>query len=339
LEDLLPSVSFTVKIELISSSTDFNGVTRSRSATISRTAMDHLIGIDIGGTQIKMASFSFEGAILERWTRETGDRPTAGVPAFAETVRQMLREASASDARVGIAAPGVAAKDGHSIAYQPGKMYGIEGFDWGEFLGRDVPVLNDAHAALLGEVWQGAAKGAKDAILLTLGTGVGGAILSDGRLLKGSVGRAGHLGHVSVTESSERSIFGTPGSLEAAIGNYTVAARSNGRFSSTRELVEAYCAGDDEARIIWEKSLRVLARAIASFINILDPEIVLLAGGITRAGKALFNPVATYLDEIEWRLAGRRVRIVPAALGEWAGAYGAARNAQQLSSTEVETPT
>jgi glucokinase len=292
--------------------------------------MNQLIGIDIGGTQIKMGAFSPDGAVLGQWTRETGDRPTAGVPAFAETVRQMLREADAADACMGIAAPGVAAKDGRSIAYQPGKMHGIEGFDWGAFLEREVPVLNDAHAALLGEVWQGAAKGAKDAILLTLGTGVGGAILSDGRLLKGSFGRAGHLGHISVTEGIERSIFGTPGSLEAAIGNYTVGIRSNGRFSSTRELVDAHCAGNAEATVIWEKSLRILARAITSFINILDPELVIIAGGITKAGPVLFEPLAAYLGEIEWRPAGRRVGIVPATLGEWAGAYGAAYNAQNL---------
>ncbi|HEY5954004.1 MAG TPA: ROK family protein [Terrimicrobiaceae bacterium] len=293
--------------------------------------MNQLIGIDIGGTQIKMGSFSPNGKVLAQWIRDTGDRPTAGAPAFAETVRQMLQEANAADARVGIAAPGVAAKDGRSIAYQPGKMHGIEGFDWGSFLGRPTPVLNDAHAALLGEVWQGAARGAKDAILLTLGTGVGGAILSDGRLLKGTFGRAGHLGHTSVTESAERSIFGTPGSLEAAIGNYSVKTRSDGRFSSTRELVEAHQAGDSEATVIWLKSVRVLARAVASFINILDPEIVILGGGIIKAGHYLFDPLDEYLGEFEWRPAGHRVRIVPATLGEWAGAYGAAWNALPLS--------
>jgi glucokinase len=289
--------------------------------------MNQLIGIDIGGTQIKMAAFSTQGKMHAQWTRETGDRPTSGVPAFAETVHQMLQEADASNACVGIAAPGVAAKDGRSIAYQPGKMHGIEGFDWGSFLEREAPVLNDAHAALLGEVWQGAAQGAKDAILLTLGTGVGGAILSDGRLLKGTFGRAGHLGHTSVNESAERSIFGTPGSLEAAIGNYTVGTRSNERFSSTRELIEAHRAGDAGATLVWVKSVRVLARAITSFINILDPEIVILGGGIIKAGAHLFAPLAEYLDEFEWRPAGHRVRVVPAALGEWAGAYGAAWNA------------
>jgi glucokinase len=295
--------------------------------------MHQLIGIDIGGTQIKMGAFSAEGKMLMQRISETGDRPTAGAPAFAETVRRMLREADAPEACVGVAAPGVAAKDGRSIAYQPGKMHGIEGFDWGAFLEREVPVLNDAHAALLGEVWQGAAKGAKDAILLTLGTGVGGAILSDGRLLKGSFGRAGHLGNVSVPEGVARSIFGTPGSLEAAIGNYTVGVRSNGRFSSTREIVEAHCAGDADATVIWEKSLRILARAITSFINILDPEIVIIGVGITKAGPILFEPLTIYLDEIEWRPAGRRLALCRRFSGEWAGAYGAAWSARNLSPT------
>ena len=299
-----------------------------------RSNMNRLIGIDIGGTQIKMGAFSPGGIMLGQWVRETGDRPTTGAPAFAETVRQMLEETNGSDATIGIAAPGVTAKDGRSIAYQPGKMHGIEGFDWGAFLNRDVPVLNDGHAALLGEVWQGAAQGAKDAILLTLGTGVGGAILSDGKLLKGTFGRAGHLGHTSVTESAERSIFGTPGSLEAAIGNYTVPVRSNGRFSSTRELIEAHRAGDSEATLVWIKSVRVLARAITSFINILDPEIVILGGGITRAGAYLFDPLDEFLEQFEWRPAGHRVRIVPAKLGEWAGAYGTAWNARQLQGTD-----
>ena len=293
--------------------------------------MNELIGIDIGGTQIKLGAFSFDGGLEGQWTRETGDRPTKGVPSFAQTVREMLDEIGVTPgSRVGIAAPGVAARDGRSIAYQPGKMHGIEGFDWGKFLKREMPMLNDAHAALLGEVWQGAAKGARDAILLTLGTGVGGAIISDGRLLKGSFGRAGHLGHVSVTETTERSIFGTPGSLEAAMGDYTVGIRSRGRFSSTRQLVEAHSAGDAEATEIWQKSLKVLARAITSFINILDPERVIIGGGITKAGPLLFNPLRDFVEEIEWRPADRKVDIVPAALGEWAGTYGAAWHAREL---------
>lgn len=287
------------------------------------------IGIDIGGTQIKCAVFSGEGRMIERRTRDTCDQAADGVPAFAETVRELVAEISSTDDLIGIAAPGLPAKDARSIAFQPGKMHGIEGFDWTAFLktNRVAPVLNDAQGALLGEVWQGAAKGCQNAILLTLGTGVGGAILSDGKLLKGAIGRAGHLGHVSINENQERSIFRMPGSLEAAIGNYTVKQRSGGRFDSTRELVRAHVAGDAEASEVWLQSVRSLARAIASFVNCLDPERVILGGGISQAGPALFEPLEVFLRDIEWQPAGHRVPIVPAQLGEWAGTYGAAWNA------------
>src|SRR6185295_9391208 len=154
---------------------------------------------------------------------------------------------------IGVASPGLAAKDGKSIAYMRGRLDGIEGFIWTDFLNSPKPVfvLNDAHAALLGEVWQGAAKGYSNVVLLTLGTGVGGAVLADGRLLKGQIGRAGHVGHISVNSDGAPDIVGIPGSLEEMIGNYNISARSRGRFNSTRELVEAHRKGDPEATLIW----------------------------------------------------------------------------------------
>src|SRR6185369_6832421 len=109
---------------------------------------------------------------------------------------------------------------------------GLEGFDWSALLDRDVPVLEDAKAALLGEVWQGAAAGCQNAIMLTLGTGVGGAIFSDGRLLMGQIGRAGNLGHISLNVDQAPDVAGMPGSLENAIGDCTVKQRSNNKFNS-----------------------------------------------------------------------------------------------------------
>lgn len=302
--------------------------------------MDQLIGIDLGGTQIKVAAFTPQGQLRATWTRATEDRLVNGVPQFARAVRELLAEIAPAACPVGIAAPGVPAAHERWIEFQPGKLVGLERLNWTEFLGwpTPVPVLNDAHAALLGEAWQGAAAGCRHAILLTLGTGVGGAILIDGKLFKGALGRAGHLGHVSVQDTPERSIFGTPGSLEAAIGNYTVAARSGGRFSSTEALVEAFSKGDAQAAAVWLASVRALARAITSFINILDPEVVIIGGGIARSGPLLFEPLNRFLDEMEWRPGGHRVRVVPAALGEWAGTYGAAKRALELSDGNAELP-
>jgi glucokinase len=234
-----------------------------------------------------------------------------------------------SPCHIGLAAPGLAAKDARSIAYMQGRLKGLQGFEWQDFLGSTarVVVLNDAHAALLGEVWRGAAKGYRNAILLTLGTGVGGAVLVEGRLIKGHIGRAGHLGHVTVNSDGSPDIVNAPGSLEQMIGNYNVAERSEGRFTSTRLLVEAHLRGDSDATRIWLRSIHHLAAAIASFINGFDPEIVIVGGGIAQAGSALFDPLRKELDRFEWRPLGHTVQVIPAALGEKAGAIGAAYHA------------
>src|SRR5207249_12254403 len=127
-------------------------------------------------------------------------------------------------AGIGVSAPGLAARDERSIAVMPGRLSGLEGLDWTRFLDspKPVPVLNDAHAALMGEAWLGAARGFRNVILLTLGTGVGGAAMVDGRLLRGHLGRAGHLGHVCLDPAGPPDCAGTPGSLEVAIGNGTL---------------------------------------------------------------------------------------------------------------------
>jgi glucokinase len=293
--------------------------------------MSYAIGIDFGGTNIKVVAVDAAGRAVEPHVRKTPDR-AGTMPDWIDAIRATITEFEQSQKRpadfVGMAFPGLAAEDGSSIVWCPEeKLLGLQDLNWSGVLGRKVPVLNDAHAALLGETWCGAATGCRNAVLLTLGTGVGGAILSDGRLLKGALGRAGHLGHISISDDEERSIAGTPGALELAVGDYTVVRRSGGRFSSTEELLKAHLSGDAAASEIWLKSVRALARGITSFINMLDPEVIIIGGGIARAGEALFEPLSVALAEIEWCPTGERVRIIPAQLGEWAGAYGAAWNA------------
>ncbi|PWT91064.1 MAG: ROK family protein, partial [Blastocatellia bacterium] len=252
-----------------------------------------------------------------------------------ENISEIQTRRGKEPGHIGVASPGLAAKDERSIANMQGRLKGIEGLVWTDFLNsiRPVFVLNDAHAALLGELWQGAARGYTNVILLTLGTGVGGAVLADGRLIKGHIGRAGHLGHVSVNSDGAPDIVGTPGSLEEMIGNYNIASRSGSRFASTRELVEAHLSGDVDATRVWLRSIHHLAVAIASFINAFDPEVVILGGGIARASAALFDPLNSELDQLEWRPLNQRVQIIPAALGEKAGAIGAAYYAAKGKTT------
>jgi glucokinase len=291
-----------------------------------------IAGLDIGGTQIKAAAFDETG-------RQLASALTPGEALCGDDWRQSVREAltileketGGRIERAGLAAPGRAAKDERSICEMPGRLAGLVGLDWTDFLGRShpVPVLNDAHAALLGEVWCGAARGLRDCFLLTLGTGVGGAILSDGKLITGHAGRAGHLGHISLDPCGAPDILRTPGSLEDAIGNHSIAQRSNGRWTMTRDLLAAMQSGDAEAAAVWQKSIRALAAGIASLINVLDPAAIILGGGIMAAGNQLLEPLNAALDEMEWLLDGRRVPLLPAQLGDMAGACGAASRALQ----------
>ena len=290
--------------------------------------MSYSIGVDLGGTNIKIVLVSADGTVLEFLTCDTADAEGSWAQTIKTNLLKIQSRRGQTPCQIGLAAPGLAAKDGRSIAYMQGRLAGLQGFMWEEFLQSSVVVLNDAHAALLGEVWQGAAKGYRNVILLTLGTGVGGAVLIAGHLIKGQIGRAGHLGHTSINSDGTLDIVNTPGSLEQMIGNYNLAERSGGRFTSTRRLVEAHLAGDTEATTIWLRSVHHLAAAIASFINAFDPEVVIIGGGIAQAGPSLFEPVRQYLDRFEWRPMGHEVPVIAAALGEKAGAIGAAYHAR-----------
>jgi glucokinase len=298
------------------------------------TSTPYLLGIDLGGSSVKAAVLTLEGGMIAEANRAfDADRPLQ----FARVVRDVARELIAvhgNDLRaVGMSAPGLPARDGRSIAYLPNRLPGIEGLNWSEFLGlnRTVPLLNDAHAALLGEIWQGAARDRTNVVLLTLGTGVGGAAMVDGRLLRGHVGKAGHLGHISLDPNGPPDICGTPGSLELAIGNATIHERSQGRFATTHALIQAHRAGDPDASNIWLTSVRALAASIASLTNVLDPEVVVIGGGIAAAGDALFEPLRAMVAAMEWRIGGHAVTLVPALLGDKAGAVGAAYHAQTLA--------
>jgi glucokinase len=294
--------------------------------------MTTAIGIDLGATHVKFVHLDEAGHTLASGSFPTDDKPGANWPVHIHEQIARLQKEHPTD-RIGLCAPGLVARDARSIAWMQGRLNQVQGLDWTTFLNsaRHIPVLNDAHAALLGEVWKGAAVGVQNAVLLTLGTGVGGAILIDGNLLRGHIGRAGHLGHISLDAAGSPDIVKTPGSLENAIGDCTIQERSVGRFTSTRDLVAAYIAGDKTATEIWLRAVRDLAAGITSIINAIDPETIIIGGGIASAGEALFSPLRNYLDQMEWRPVGNAVKIVPAKLGDLAGASGAAYNAMQSS--------
>ncbi len=186
-------------------------------------------------------------------------------------------------------------------------------------------VLNDAHAALMAEARYGALVGTQHGLLLTLGTGVGGALLLDGHLYQGFFQMAGHLGHMSVqADSPALGITQMPGSLEDAIGNATVGRRSFGRYHTTHELVEAYRQGEPLATQVWLTSIRHFSVALASLANTFSPEVVVLGGGIMQADHLLMDPLHTFFDLFEWRPGGKKTILRKAHFEDWAGAMGAA---------------
>lgn len=289
--------------------------------------MAYTLGIDLGGTAVKALAVEREGGVLAEWTIPTEDQPSGGWKCGIAELLRVARGQLGEPLGVGVAAPGLPSSDGDSICYLPGRLQGLEGLNWRQFLGMKthVPVLNDARAALAGEAWLGAARGCRNAILLTLGTGVGGAALVDGRILGGHLGRAGHLGHLSLDPEGPLDIANTPGSLEDAIGECTILQRSGGRWRRTSEMLEAAEAGDEHALSVWLKSMRALAAGCASLVNLFDPEILVIGGGISKAGALLLDPLERDFRRFEWCPGGARVRMCLSHLGNRSGALGAAQ--------------
>jgi len=287
--------------------------------------MSVTIGIDLGGTRIKAVAIDTDGNVLYENYQQTNDGDDkAWKNAVAVAVKELQAILKIEKINIGLSAPGLPDEQNTAIACMPGRMQGLENFIWTDFLNQPTYVINDAVAAMMGEAKFGAAKNKKNVAMLTLGTGVGGAILIDGKPYQGSFNKAGHIGHMVIDHEGDCDVTGMPGSLEECIGNYTIQKRSKGKFTSTHEMLDAYRNGDSFAKEVWMKSVRQLATALASVSNILSPEVIVLGGGITQAGAILFDPLKEYMDEFEWRPTGKGVEIVKAVYGDMAGAIGAA---------------
>jgi glucokinase len=282
------------------------------------------IGVDLGGTRIKTVVVDGKGGLLYQEYTSTND----GYENWKKTIQGSIEQArdnlGLSSYVVGISAPGIPDQKNTAIEFMPGRLQGLENFDWSAYLNKTTWVLNDAVAALMAEATLGSARDRKNVVMLTLGTGVGGAILIDGKPYQGSFQKAGHIGHISLNCEDHVDITGMPGSLEDAIGNCTIQKRSMGKFKDTHSLLEAYRKGDHFAKWVWLTSVRKLSIAIASISNMISPECVVLGGGITEAGNDLVEPLESFLSVYEWRPGGNKVEIVKAQFNDMAGAIGAA---------------
>jgi glucokinase len=294
--------------------------------------MSLAIGIDLGGTRIKAVAINASGRVLHENYQSTNDGDDQRWKnAVAAAVKELQKVLKTDDIKVGLSAPGLPDAKNTAIAFMPGRMQGLENFNWSGFLNYPTYVVNDAVAALLGEAKFGAAKDKNNVVMLTLGTGVGGAILINGKPYQGAFNKAGHIGHMVIDDEGDCGVTGMPGSLEECIGNYTIEKRSKGKFTSTHQLIEAYKKGDTDAKEIWHRSVRHLALGLCSIANILSPEVIVLGGGISQADKELFEPLEIYMNEYEWRPGGHKTKIVKAICGDMAGAIGAASFALNFS--------
>jgi glucokinase len=296
--------------------------------------MTTAIGIDLGGTNIKGALLNAATGEILHHAMQATERGTTGSNGesrhWKQAVPLIIRELKSKSAfavdAIGLAAPGLPNESNSFILNMPGRLDGLENLVWSDYLQEDkVWVLNDAHAALIAEAKFGAGQGIKNIVMLTLGTGVGGGILINGELHQGNYQKAGHLGHMTLeVDKEDPGITGMPGTLENAIGDATVMKRSFGRFASTQALVDAHLQGDTFATYVWLNSVRKLALGLCSLCNLLSPDLIILGGGITKAGEALFEPLIDFIDVYEWKNTGKRIPIRQACYSDVAGAVGAA---------------
>jgi glucokinase len=283
------------------------------------------IGIDLGGTRIKGIAIDAVGNILHQCYTATNDgEGEAWKAAIAKTVFNLKQQLNTQNIVIGISAPGLPTKNNNAIGFMPGRLRGLENLVWQDYLQCPAFVLNDGVAALLAEVKSGAAKNAVNAVMVTLGTGVGGGLLINGKAFQGSFNKAGHIGHMVVDSSGDKDVTNMPGSLEECIGNCTIQKRSEGKYTSTHDMLIAMNNGDTVAKQIWVTSVKKLAIGLASVSNIISPDTIVIGGGIAEANDDLFVPLNKWFDEFEWQPGGIRPQIVKAKHADLAGAIGAA---------------
>jgi glucokinase len=283
-----------------------------------------LIGIDIGGTAVKAGLVDESGEILDRQWHVTPSSPESMKALLSGIAVEYLPQARA----IGIGCKGIIEPETTRVAVLPGTLHYLEGLRLDELTGSALSVTadNDARAAMAGELQWGAAKGRRNALMLTLGTGVGGAILADGRLLRGSTGVAGHIGHYTIDPDGAPCICGNRGCLETtfsakAIESEAFRAVHAGCDTALTRLPALTCegvfqtaaAGDPIAHSIVEKATARLSAAVAGLLLIFDPEVVILGGHITEAGDALFLPLAADLKRRTYAMLRREVPLVGAS--------------------------
>ena len=304
------------------------------------------VGVDIGGTSVKIGIFTLNGTLLKKWELETKPKndPKTLIENIGRSIKEKLKEGGLTltdCVGVGMGVPGPVLPNGYiEVVVNIGWKEVFPARILSDFLaGMPVALGNDANVAALGEAWMGGAKHYQDVVMVTLGTGVGGGIIIDGKIVPGKHGLGGEIGHMHVRESEvEKCNCGGVGCLEqisSATGIVKEAKRllekkkSASRLAllediTAKDVLDAAKAGDALALEVLDTVVKYLGIALSHLAMTVDPEIFVIGGGVSKAGDFLIekiNEKFIYYTPITENKAG----IVLAKLGNDAGIYGAAR--------------
>ena len=299
-------------------------------------------GVDMGGTTIKMGFFETNGNLLDKWEIKT-DTSNNGENILYDVAKavdnKLAQEAISKDEvqGIGIGVPGPVRGDG--------TVNRCVNLGWGvinvaeklsSLTGINVKVGNDANVAALGEMWQGGAKGCKDVVMVTLGTGVGGGIIVDGKIVAGFHGAGGEIGHITVNpDEIEACNCGKYGCLEqytSATGIVRMAKRKLAKSSdettlrsleniTAKDIFDAAKAGDELAKELVDELGEILGSTLSNMACVVNPEAIVIGGGVSKAGAILIDTIKEHFQENAFH-ACRETRFELATLGNDAGIYG-----------------
>ncbi len=309
--------------------------------------MKYVIGVDLGGTNLKVALLDLKGNIREKVSVLTKEGKQAVLRQIIDTVEGLREKSGVKKSAIlglGMGTPGLVDST-RGIVRGFTNVKGWRNVALKEYIEKNMElpayIDNDVNLMALGELLCGSGRGMKNMVCLTLGTGVGGGIIIQGELYRGSTMSAGEIGHIPVNVDGLPCGCGSYGCLERYVGNASIVDKAvkaieGGRRSlikklsggdlttiTPRTISRAARQGDRLAKEIWEETGRYIGIALSGVVNLLNPEMIVIGGGVARAGQILFEPIRRTVKERALRIPAAKVKIVPAKLGEDAGLIGA----------------